>query len=157
MVLEPGFFMCGLAHGSYFDPTWNLHSLLGLNQALMFSQAPLPVLDSGGHTIQNIARTSFNINKSFQINVMYRARIKIQNKQCNYIKKWRKFFFLASLVRIFFTSPPGQTETNITIWPFKMLYIIFCMSLTYSSQKNFVTLRKTFYSQKHFGISQPFK
>ena len=40
----------------------------------MFSQAPLPVLDLGGHTIQNIARTSFDINKSFQINVMYRVK-----------------------------------------------------------------------------------
>ena len=90
----------------------------------MFSQAPLPVLDLGGHTIQNIARTSFDINKSFQINVMYRVKEKkYRINSATTSKNGEKIFFLASLVRIFFTSPASQTEINITIFDLSKCFI----------------------------------
>ena len=44
-LFRVGFFIGSLPYGSYFSPTWNLGSLLGLSQVPVFSHAPLLVLD----------------------------------------------------------------------------------------------------------------
>ena len=44
-LFRVGFFVRSSHYGSSFNPTWNLGSLLDLSQVLVFSQAPLLVLD----------------------------------------------------------------------------------------------------------------
>ena len=44
-LFRVGFFIRSLPYGSYFSPTWNFGSLLGLSWVPVFSQGPLLVLD----------------------------------------------------------------------------------------------------------------
>ena len=58
-----------------------------------------------------MSRTSFDRDKSFQINVVYRIQIEKRVKQYNNVtKKIRTFFFCGLPGEIFFLTP-GQMET----------------------------------------------
>ena len=60
----------------------------------------------------NISRTSFDRDKSFQINVVYRIQIEKRVKQYNNVtKKIRTFFFFCGLPGEIFFLTPGQMET----------------------------------------------
>ena len=68
----------------------------------------------------NISRTSFDRDKSFQVNIVYRIQIETRVKQYNYVtKKILKNFFLVSRARFLTAS---QTETIFFPWPY--LYAI---------------------------------
>ena len=70
----------------------------------------------------NISRTSFDRDKSFQVNIVYRIQIETRVKQYNYVtKKILKNFFLVSRARILTAS---QTETIFFSLALFICYII---------------------------------
>ena len=60
----------------------------------------------------NILRTSFDRDKSFQMNVVYRNQIEKIVKQYGYVTKKYYYYFFCGLPGENFFLAPGQTETN---------------------------------------------